>query len=185
MLVVLLGGARSGKSRLAVELASRASPGLVATPPATFVATCPRLEGDGELAARIEAHRQERPSTWSTVEAEVDLVGAIAEADEANPLIVDCLTLWVGNLQHRGDEPEIVERVAQQAIEAASARAGLTVVVSNEVGLGIVPGDPTSRAYRDLLGSVNRAWVAAADRALFLVAGRAFALDDPFELLDN
>lgn len=176
MLTVLLGGARSGKSALALDLAL-AWNGAIA-----FIATCPHIDGDVELAARITDHRAERPDGWTTIEEEHDLAGALGAAGGAFA-VVDCLTLWVANLQHRGATAADVERAAEAAIDAARDRAAPTVVVSNEVGLGIVPADALSREFRDVLGRVNQRWIAAADRALLLVAGKALPLHDPRELL--
>lgn len=176
MLTLILGGARSGKSSLAEELGHRAG-GEV-----TYLATCPRIEGDEELADRIERHRRDRPSSWRTVEEELDLDAAIDSVPDGF-LIVDCLTLWVANLQFHGRHAEEIADRSDRALAAARRRSGDTVVVSNEVGLGIVPVDAGTRAYRDALGLVNRDWARAADRSLFLVAGRALPLHDPDELL--
>lgn len=176
MLTVLLGGARSGKSTLAVRL-GRAHPG-----PVVYVATSPRIAGDDDLAARVSAHRAERPASWSTVETETDLTGALQAAGTAL-VIVDCVTTWVGNLVHHGHaEPDVLAAV-DAAIAAATGRGAPTVVVSNEVGLGIVPDNPLARTYRDLLGRANQRWVAAADRALLMVAGRALPLHDVDDVL--
>lgn len=177
MLTVLTGGARSGKSTLALELADRAGG------PVVFVATCPRIDGDVDLEARIENHRAERPSHWSTIEVEHELGSTIASIDPAATVVIDCLTLWVSNLLFRGDDQAAIERASRRAIDAVAERAGATLVVTNEVGLGIVPADQLSRTYRDALGRVNQAWIGAADRALLLVAGRAVALHDPGDLL--
>jgi adenosyl cobinamide kinase/adenosyl cobinamide phosphate guanylyltransferase len=164
-LVVLLGGARSGKSTLAVELASREGA------PVTFLAT--GEAGDDEMAARIAEHRASRPPGWTTVEEPVELRAAIEGALAGETLVVDCLSLWVANVLERGG----VEDEARASAEAAARREGLTVAVSNEVGLGIVPATPLGRAYRDVLGRVNATWVARSDRALFVVAGRALVLE--------
>src|SRR5882757_6099452 len=129
-LVVLLGGARSGKSQLALQLAGRASA------PVVFLAT--GEAGDEEMADRIAHHRQERPASWTTVEEPVELERAVAEVDGAATLIVDCLSLWVSNLIETRAAPDI-EAAAAAAARSAAARPGLTVAVSNEVGLGIVP----------------------------------------------
>lgn len=177
MLIVVTGGARSGKSRLVVERAEAGGG------PVVFIATCPRIEGDADLAARIDAHRAERPAAWTTIEVEHDLADAIAGVGDETTVIVDCLTLWVGNLLHRGDAEAAIDRAGGAALEAVAGRRAPTWVVTNEVGLGIVPADELSRRYRDVLGRVNQRWVAAADRALFLVAGRAIPLHDPGELL--
>ena len=177
MFTLILGGARSGKSALAEELGRRAGTQV------TFVATCPRIDGDDDLTSRIERHRADRPAGWTTIEEELDLTGAVERA-AADFLVVDCLTLWVGNLQFHGHDGEAVAEASRRALAAIRRRSADTVVVSNEVGLGIVPADATSRDYRDLLGRVNREWAAAADRALFLVAGRALPLHDPYDLVN-
>jgi adenosyl cobinamide kinase/adenosyl cobinamide phosphate guanylyltransferase len=164
-LTVLLGGARAGKSALALELArdQRA--------PVVYVATAEA--GDDEMAARIAQHRTERPESWRTVEEPVALRSAFGSIDPEACVVVDCLTLWVANLLARGDDvlPE-----AQAVAELAAGRRGPTIVVSNEVGLGIVPTSPVAREYRDLLGAVNAAFVRKAKDAAFVVAGRAIPL---------
>jgi adenosyl cobinamide kinase/adenosyl cobinamide phosphate guanylyltransferase len=171
---VLLGGARSGKSRLAVELAGRAGV------PVTFVATGePR---DDEMRERIAAHRAERPAGWATVEEPLDLRAALTAVPAENAVLLDCLSLWVANLLGRGDTAEAVLDAAAEAAERAAARGALVVAVSNEVGLGLVPGTPLGRAYRDLLGAVNRAWVERAESAYLVVAGRALRLETAAEL---
>ena len=168
-LVVLLGGARSGKSQLALKLATRASA------PAVFLAT--GEAGDEEMADRIARHREERPASWSTVEEPVELERAIGDVDDTVTLIVDCLSLWVSNLIEGRPVSEI-ETAAAAAARLAATRPGLTVAVSNEVGLGIVPDNALARAYRDVLGRVNALWVAAADEAYFVVAGRTIELEE-------
>ena len=167
-LTVLLGGARSGKSRLAVELA------VAAGAPVTFVAT--GEAGDEEMAARIALHRAARPSDWVTVEEPYALDAALAEAPPSDTVVVDCLTLWTANALARDADPDVVLAAASSAAAAAASRTALTIAVSNEVGLGIVPLEPLSRAYRDLLGSVNRIWVDASADAAFVVAGRPLRL---------
>jgi adenosylcobinamide kinase / adenosylcobinamide-phosphate guanylyltransferase len=170
-LTVLLGGARSGKSRLAVGLA------VASGAPVTFVAT--GEPGDEEMAARIASHRAERPADWVTVEEPYALEAALASADPSDTVVVDCLTLWTANALDRDGEPERVLEAAASAAAAAARRDGLTIAVSNEVGLGIVPMEPLGRVYRDLLGSVNRVWVDASADAAFVVAGRLLRLTEP------
>ena len=167
-LTVLLGGARCGKSRLAVELA------VASGAPVTFVAT--GEPGDEEMAARIAAHRAERPENWITVEEPYALESAVSAAAPSHTLIVDCLTLWTANALARDEDATRVLESATSAAAAAARRDALTIAVSNEVGLGIVPVEPLARTYRDLLGSVNRAWVEASADAAFVVAGRALRL---------
>jgi adenosyl cobinamide kinase/adenosyl cobinamide phosphate guanylyltransferase len=164
-LVVLLGGARAGKSTLAVELA-REWDGPVA-----YVATAEA--GDEEMARRIARHRRERPGEWGTIEEPFALREALGRIEAGTYVIVDCLTLWVANLLARGDD---VLAEADAAADAAAARDAPTVVVTNEVGLGVVPANPLGREYRDLLGAVNAAFVSRADEAAFVVAGRALPL---------
>lgn len=167
-LLLLLGGARSGKSDLAVRLAgARAAPVvLVATAEAH----------DADMAGRIARHRVERPTHWSTLEEPRDLTGALASRPVEETVIVDCLTLWVSNLLLGGAEETSVLASAAQAAALARSRAGLTIAVSNEVGMGVVPDTPLGRRYRDLLGRVNVTWAGAADRACLLVAGRLLEL---------
>ena len=163
-LVLLTGGARSGKSRLAVELASRDRE------PVTFLAT--GEAGDDEMAERIARHRAERPAEWRTVEEPLRLRGAVTAA--GGSLIVDCLSLWVANALAAELD---VESEAAAAAAAAAARPGLTVAVTNEVGMGVVPPTRLGREYRDLLGRVNAIWAEAADEAYLVVAGRGLRLE--------
>jgi adenosyl cobinamide kinase/adenosyl cobinamide phosphate guanylyltransferase len=169
-LTFLLGGARSGKSSLAVELAERAGG------PVTFIATA--TAGDDEMAARIEAHRAERPGTWTTVEEPIRLLDALEAAE--GTVVVDCLSLWVANLLEDG-ATEIEEQAVAAAAVAARRRS---IAVSNEVGLGVVPPTPLARRYRDVLGRVNAAWAEAAEVTLLVVAGRALPLSSPWDLVD-
>ena len=173
-LTLLLGGARSGKSALAVEIGRRHQ-GRV-----TFIATSPPSI-DGDLSERIARHRAERPA-WPTIEEPIDLAGALASAGD-DLAIVDCVTLWVNNLLHRGDDETAIETAAVDVAATTAARRGPTVVITNEVGLGVHPTTELGRRYRDLLGRVNQRWAAAADTSLLLVAGRAILLTDPWTLL--
>lgn len=175
MLTLLVGGARSGKSALAVELGRRHR-GHV-----TFIATCPLL--DEELAARVARHRAERPD-WPTVEEPTELIRAIDHASDTL-VIVDCLTLWVSNLMLRGDTDEHIVGEAAGVATAAAGRGAPTVIVSNEVGMGVHPETELGRRYRDLLGATNRLVAAEATATLLLVAGRAIRLDDPLAVLET
>jgi adenosyl cobinamide kinase/adenosyl cobinamide phosphate guanylyltransferase len=174
-LVVLLGGARSGKSSLALELATAAGTEVA------VVATAEAL--DDEMAERIAAHRAERPDGWVTVEEPLELERALGSVDPRWVCIVDCVSLWVSNLLLRGDEPGAVEEAARRCSSLAAERPGLTVAVTNEVGLGVVPATPLGRTYRDVLGVVNSAWVDASVRAAFVVAGRILPLESPHGLV--
>lgn len=165
-LVLLLGGARSGKSALAVRW-GRAYDG-----PVVFVAT--GWAGDDEMRQRIARHRAERPTGWQTVEQPRDVVTAVRNAAPNALVIVDCLTLWLANLRDT-PEPDILAQT-DALISTARGRGAPTVVISNEVGWGIVPADPATRRYRDLLGQINARVAQAADRSLLLVAGLALPL---------
>jgi adenosylcobinamide kinase / adenosylcobinamide-phosphate guanylyltransferase len=169
-LIVILGGARSGKSRLAVSIAA------AATAPVVFLAT--GEAGDDEMRERIERHQAERPPGWRTVEEPLALERTLGEIDSGDSVIVDCLSLWVANLLEREDGGAGVVARAARAAEIAARRDGLTVAVSNEVGLGVVPATPLGRGFRDVLGEVNRVWVEAADDAALVVAGKVVPLLD-------
>ena len=167
-LTFLLGGARSGKSTLATELAS-SSGGRV-----TVIATGEAR--DDEMAARIASHRAERPAAWRTVEEPLELEAALAAVPAESAVIVDCLSLWVANLIERGDDDGDVEAFSERVADVARKRTPPTIVVSNEVGLGIVPASTLGRRYRDVLGRVNAQWAAVADEAALVVAGRKLRL---------
>ena len=170
-LKLLLGGARSGKSSLALSIAG--SLGL----PVTFLATAEAL--DGEMAERIARHRAERAAGWETIEEPVELGSVLARVDPDRAVVLDCLTVWVSNLVLQDvDGDEIVERAGGVAA-LASRRPGPVVVVSNEVGSGIVPADSLSRRYRDTLGRVNATFAAEAAEAYLVVAGRLLELSRP------
>ena len=166
-LVLLIGGARSGKSRLAVAFGERHAGEVVLLATATA--------GDEEMAARIAAHRTERPKSWTTIEEPLALVEAIAGVAPSACLLVDCLSLWVANLLETTGAQE-VERAALAAAATAAARPGPTIAVTNEVGLGIVPVAALARAYRDVLGRVNAIWAERASAAHLVVAGRILPL---------
>lgn len=164
--MLLLGGARSGKSTMAVELA------MDHDGPVSFIATA--TAGDEDMTSRIANHRAERPSSWTTIEAPLELAAAISHADPDALLVVDCLTMWVANRFLAGMPCD-----AQTINAALGARAGGSIVVTNEVGMGVVPGTPLGRDFRDELGRINRAVSLAADRAVLIVAGRLLELEHP------
>ncbi len=170
----LVGGARSGKSALAVTLAAQQSA------PVAFVATA---EGfDADMAERIAAHRRDRPS-WPTIEAPVELGSALGQVPVGHLVIVDCLTVWVANLFHH--LPGLADRRIRYdaLVEVLGDRSDPTIIVSNEVGLGLHPETSIGREYRDEIGRLNQGVAALADRSLLLVAGRALRLGDPLEMI--
>ncbi len=170
-LTLVLGGARSGKSRYAEALVEAAAAS------GTYCATAEAK--DAEMEARIAAHRARRNANgrgafWQTVEAPRDLAGAIlAEAAVGRPLLVDCLTLWLSNLLLAGAAPEQEFATLRAALRDA---AGPVVLVANEVGLGLVPETPLGRAFRDLAGRLNQEIAAISDRVVFVAAGLPLVL---------
>ncbi|MEO6125296.1 MAG: bifunctional adenosylcobinamide kinase/adenosylcobinamide-phosphate guanylyltransferase [Ilumatobacteraceae bacterium] len=180
-LTLLIGGARSGKSDLAVQIGERHERSLdPASPTVTFIATAQRFDDD--MDNRINRHRAERPP-WPTIEEPLALDAALALTPDDSLAIIDCLTLWVSNAMLAEWPDTDTEMAAARFARLAADRGGPTVVVTNEVGLGIHPETDLGRRYRDLLGRVNRSWAAAADRTLLLVAGRILPLHDPWEFL--
>jgi adenosylcobinamide kinase/adenosylcobinamide-phosphate guanylyltransferase len=163
---LVLGGARSGKSRFAEELLAERSGRRL------YLATA--QPGDAEMAARIERHREGRGTGWRTVEAPLDIAPAIAAAGE-DAVLLDCLTLWLSNLM-------AAARDIGQATEALCRTLGKVrapvVLVSNEVGLGIVPDNALAREFRDQAGRLNQQVAAAADRVYFMAAGLPLILKD-------
>jgi adenosyl cobinamide kinase/adenosyl cobinamide phosphate guanylyltransferase len=164
--VLLLGGARSGKSALAVRLAAESEL------PVTVIATA--TAGDEEMADRIRRHRASRSASWKTVEEPVDLLRAVRSVETGDFLVVDCLTLWVTNLLGAGRDEAEFDRLVEPVVRELSGRRG--VVVSNEVGMGIVPVNELARSFRDVLGFVNTRFASGAERAVLMVAGRAVEL---------
>lgn len=168
MITLVLGGARSGKSvvaeRRAAALAGDA--GAVA-----YVATA-IARGDADLAARIRAHRDRRPASWSTVEAGADLVGALASVDDHAVVLIDSLGTWVGA------QPELAVDI-DELLATLRARTGSSVLVSDEVGLGVHPSTEAGLRFRDTLGALNLAVAEVADDVLLVVAGRVLSLERP------
>ena len=157
---LVLGGARSGKSRYAEAVA------MAAQPPWLYVATA--QSADDEMAARIAEHRSRRGERWQTVEAPLDLAGTLAAAPMAATVLVDCLTLWLANLMFKDRD---VEADIQRLEQVMAARQAPLVLVSNEVGFGIVPENALARRFRDLQGRLNQRIAARADRVVLMVVG--------------
>lgn len=173
-LTLILGGARSGKSSLAVETAARSVTEVV------FIATAQAFDSDME--ARISRHRQERPQ-WHTIEQPLNLLEAVKQAPQDSCLIIDCLTLWISNLILRGDREDAIKQTSTEVLAVIACRSGRTIAVSNEVGLGIVPDSQLGREYREVLGRINQQWVSAAQLSLFMVAGKALLLQNTKDLI--
>lgn len=169
-LLLITGGARSGKSRFALQLARERE--AVIGGGVCFIATAEAL--DREMELRISKHRQERPAHWRTIEETRELDRAILQARDSRLIIVDCLTLFVSNWlmavgeQRAGDE---VSRVAENFLEIVKETEQQIICVSNEVGMGIVPDNSLSREFRDVLGRMNQRFAEAASQVYLLVAG--------------
>jgi adenosylcobinamide kinase/adenosylcobinamide-phosphate guanylyltransferase len=164
-LALILGGARSGKSRYGLGLAARCPA------PRLFVATGePR---DAEMEARIEAHQRERGSDWATREVPLKLAAALNEAqDHYGVIVVDCLTMWVSNLLlQAGASPGGIQTACEDLLAALAKTAAPTILVSNEVGWGIVPDNPLARQFRDQAGWLHQRLARVADLVVMVVAG--------------
>ena len=163
-LTLVLGGARSGKSRYAEA--------LIGEQPAIYIATA--TAGDEDMSARIRAHRARRGGNWTTREAPLDLAATLAAGD-GRPRLVDCLTLWLSNLLLAGRDPAAEAAALLRSLPRLS---GPTVFVANEVGLGIVPDNELARRFRDHAGRLNQDLAAVADRVVFIAAGLPMILKD-------
>ena len=163
-LILVLGGARAGKSTFAMHLANEyAGEGSV-----TFIATAQALDDD--MAQRIARHREERPVRWSTIEEPYQLDRALITAPDSDVILIDCLTLFVSNWLLRSDE-QTLQAISERFLTTVKSRTQTVICVSNETGLGIVPETPLGRTFRDLLGRLNQQFAAAADEVYLLVAG--------------
>jgi len=170
-LMLVLGGARSGKSRFAEAAIENSCGGGI------YLATA--TAGDAEMAARISQHRARRGPRWLTIEEPLEIAARIAaEVRGDRPVLVDCLTLWLANLMAAGREPAAeTERLLASLVRAQ----GPVVLVANEVGLGIVPENALARAFRDHAGRLNERAAAAAQRVVFMAAGLPLVLKDNAE----
>jgi adenosylcobinamide kinase/adenosylcobinamide-phosphate guanylyltransferase len=166
-LTLVLGGARSGKSRHAQILA------MATPPPWVFVATAEVL--DDEMRERIAKHKSARGEGWSTIEEPIELARAVAQAPADAPLVVDCITLWLSNLMLGAHD---AEAAVARFIKSLDKRRAPTIVVSSEVGAGIVPETALGRAFRDKAGLINQHLAVSAHTVLFMVAGLAMPLKE-------
>jgi adenosylcobinamide kinase/adenosylcobinamide-phosphate guanylyltransferase len=175
-LILVLGGARGGKSAYAESLAADLSDDVL------FVATA--QPGDEEMRQRIARHRARRPKAWRTLEAPLEVGAAIGGAEAGEVVLLDCLTVLISNvlMEHQVDDIPTDEAEAavmaevERLLEAYRAGRATWIVVSNEVGMGLVPDYPLGRAYRDLLGRANQRVAGAADEVILMVAGLAWRL---------
>lgn len=165
--VFVIGGCRSGKSNHALDLAEK-----MAAKDRIFIATC--VPQDGEMRQRVAKHQQNRSQSWKTIEAPLHLPQAIMDNSRAESVVlVDCLTLWINNLLMENESATDVEDQISKLVQAVQSADGAVIMVSNEVGTGIVPENKLARVYRDLVGSVNQEVAKCADRVVWVVAGIA------------
>lgn len=162
-LIFVLGGARSGKSSFALQQGKGHSP-------RAFLATAEPL--DAEMAIRIQKHKRSRGSGWTTFEIPIQLAEWFSEqGGNYSSVVVDCLTLWLNNLLREKVRPRQVSSRVRTLLKAIRACPSQVVMVSNELGLGLVPGDAVSREFRDVAGRINQFIAAEADEVYFLVSG--------------
>jgi len=171
-MLFVLGGARSGKSAFALREAE--SRGL----PLVMIATAEAL--DEEMASRIQRHREERGSNWTTVEAPIDLESALSQVTPGSIVVIDCLTLWLSNLIHAGKD---CIQATHQLINALKRHEA--ILIANEVGLGIVPDNALSRLFRDEAGRMNQKVASAADTVVFVAAGLPLYLKGQASIKQN
>jgi len=165
-LIFITGGARSGKSKLALQLAERAGRKVA------FIATA--RAGDDEMAERILLHKKSRPKEWTTIEEPKDVPSALTEVADHDLVIIDCLTLLLSNLMLEDNSLDETGRILnkmEDLVKASRSFKGTVIVVSNEVGMGIVPENELARKFRDLAGRANQIMANAADEVYLCVSG--------------
>jgi len=172
MVTLVIGGARSGKSRFAQSLGADAS---------QVVYVAPLRAEDPEMEARVAQHRRDRPAHWITVEEPLDIASAVERYRDADCILVDCLTLWLSNLcwENRADNGPVEGAALVQLARVAVVSAARVVLVTNEVGYGIVPESPVARFFRDLQGRVNQEAARIAGEVVQVVAGIPVVIKRP------
>ena len=162
--IFITGGCRSGKSRYALDYANRHFSKKL------YLATCEVL--DQEMAQRVENHKKMRGPEWQTVEEPLEVVEKVRRyGDEAEVVLLDCITLWLSNLLLKWDDDSKVTGEVDRLIETLKKSQASFLIVSNEVGMGIVPADPLSRRFRDLSGTANQRIAKVADTLILMVSG--------------
>ncbi len=181
-LSLITGGARSGKSAHG-EALIMSHPAAADGAPPIYLATAEARDGDrdGEMAARIRRHRDRRGTGWQTIEEPLD-IAAVLEAHGGRPILVDCLTLWLSNILAAGRD---IAGETDRLVAALNATAGPVVAITNEVGLGIVPGNQLARRFRDEAGLLNQAIAASADHVVLMAAGLPMVLKQPAAVAES
>lgn len=169
---LVIGGAKSGKSRYALDLCQQTGQKLI------FLATAQAK--DQEMTERIKRHQEERGRNWQTIEEPLDIIGRIQEFDSANTVILlDCLVLWMNNLYMKyGDDLKSIDQEVDALINHLSNVRGLVVMVSNELGMSIIPDNPLAREFRDRIGILNQRIAGIARKVVMMVAGLPLILKD-------
>ncbi len=163
-MIYITGGCRSGKSRYALQYANQHYSRKL------FLATCEVL--DEEMARRVENHKKVRGPEWQTIEEPLEIIKKIKEFGmDGEVILIDCLTLWLYNLLMKWDNDLRIMEETERLIDSLKKSPTSSILVSNEVGMGIVPADPLSRRYRDLLGTMNQRIAEALDTVIFMVSG--------------
>lgn len=163
-IIFILGGARSGKSNYAISLAKRLKKKVI------FIATCNPL--DEEMKERVKKHRKSRPNTWKTIEEEIDIDLLLQKLNRQNEIIIiDCLTIWISNLQLKYKNEEKIEDKIKSFLKVLEKIKTTLIIVSNEVGSGIVPENKIARNYRDILGNLNQEVAKLSSEVYFLISG--------------
>jgi adenosylcobinamide kinase/adenosylcobinamide-phosphate guanylyltransferase len=170
--VLVIGGAKSGKSRLSMDICSGLDRKKI------FLATAQAL--DNEMKERIERHKEERGGDWVTVEEPMGIVDKISELDsEDTVILLDCLTLWISNLfMEYGEAQEFIDGSVDELLDQLTSTRGIIIIVSNEVGMGIVPDNELVRFYRDSAGSLNQRIAGIARKVVAVMAGIPLVLKD-------
>jgi len=165
---LILGGARSGKSRYAETTALSLSENPI------YIATAPLIENDAEWMQRIEHHRNERSKNWQLIEEEIAIVSILEKyAMHGNVVLIDCITLWLSNLSYRDKD---IDQEVEQLCDLLPTISGQVILIANEVGMGLVPDNPEGRIFRDAQGRLNQRLAALADHVEFVAAGLPICL---------
>ena len=162
-LIFITGGARSGKSQQAAELATKVGNNVA------FIATC--IPSDAEMKERVERHRRARPKDWKTIEAPIDVTAALKDLAQVDAVIIDCITLFLTNLMMENVSDDDILSEVTNLVQASQEADFAVVIVSNEVGAGVVPPNEMGRRYRDLSGFAIQIVAQSADEAYFMVSG--------------
>ena len=170
--LLIIGGAKSGKSRISLDICNALGKKKI------FLATAQAF--DEEMRDRIDRHRRERGKDWTTIEEPMEILKKIKESDtEDSVILVDCLTLWINNLFMKyGDSPQPVQKSIEELIQGLGQIKGVVILVSNEVGMGIVPENDLARVYRDMAGSLNQRIAALAKKVVAVIAGIPVVIKD-------